>query len=210
MPSETFDHLQPAKKETVTRALLEEFSAHPLAQAQVARIVKAAGISRGAFYTYFNDLQDAYTYLYALALKEVHSPTIVGEDASGGVSRSSSGATCQRRVDAIVAFVLSVRSSKYYRLLANHIVNNESCVDTAPLMRVGAWSAGRGDATQGALGSAGSKPGAQDLNPVQWAVMTLAHEAIKEALAPDAPLRDIAGRLSVALRALVGENGRGV
>ena len=51
---------------------MKEFSTYPLAKAQVARIVKDAGIARGAFYKYFGDLKDAYGYLYSLAMKEVH------------------------------------------------------------------------------------------------------------------------------------------
>ena len=72
MVSETFINLSDEKKQKIAQALLKEFSTYPLAKAQVARIVKDAGIARGAFYKYFGDLKDAYGYLYSLAMKEVH------------------------------------------------------------------------------------------------------------------------------------------
>ena len=68
MPSTTFKNLNRQKKELITNALLTEFSQHSLASAQVARIVKQAGIARGAFYKYFADLTEAYQYLYQVAI----------------------------------------------------------------------------------------------------------------------------------------------
>src|SRR5690625_6567905 len=72
MVSETFINLSDEKKQKIVGALLKEFSTYPLAKAQVARIVKDAGIARGAFYKYFGDLKDSYTYLYGLAMKDVY------------------------------------------------------------------------------------------------------------------------------------------
>lgn len=74
MPTATFKHLPTEKRQRVDRSLLNEFSQHPLATAQVSRIVKDAGIARGAFYKYFQDLPDAYLYLYQKAMKQVHQP----------------------------------------------------------------------------------------------------------------------------------------
>ena len=72
MVSETFKNLSNEKKQKIEKALLKEFSTYPLAKAQVARIVKDAEIARGAFYKYFDDLTDAYQYLYGHAMKEIH------------------------------------------------------------------------------------------------------------------------------------------
>ncbi|OXS99673.1 TetR family transcriptional regulator, partial [Lacticaseibacillus rhamnosus] len=44
----TFQHLDQTKQQRVLAALVTEFSQHPLAQAQVARIVKQADIACGA------------------------------------------------------------------------------------------------------------------------------------------------------------------
>jgi AcrR family transcriptional regulator len=70
MPSSTFINLPDEKRHRIEGALLNEFSSHSLATAQVARIVKDAQIARGAFYKYFEDLTDAYSYMHhRLAIK---------------------------------------------------------------------------------------------------------------------------------------------
>lgn len=73
MPSKTFLNLNPAKKNRITSALLKEFSKYPLSKAQVSRIVKDAEIARGAFYKYFDSLNDAYQYLLNKSLKDIHA-----------------------------------------------------------------------------------------------------------------------------------------
>lgn len=73
MPTTTFENLSAEKRARVTAALLQEFSQHSLAEAQVARIVAAAGIARGAFYKYFADLTDAYRYLYQSLMTNIHT-----------------------------------------------------------------------------------------------------------------------------------------
>ena len=73
MPSQTFLNLKPEKQARIYAALLTEFSTYPLANAQVARIVKDAQIARGAFYKYFMDLADAYQTLWQRALHQLHS-----------------------------------------------------------------------------------------------------------------------------------------
>lgn len=72
MVKATFTRLPEVKKKRVTEALLNEFSHHALTDSQVARIVKDAGIARGAFYKYFDDLTDAYMYLYRIAIQDIH------------------------------------------------------------------------------------------------------------------------------------------
>ena len=62
MVKKTFINLNSAKKQKIEQVMLDEFSNYDLNQANVARIVKEAGIARGAFYTYFDDLEDAYLY----------------------------------------------------------------------------------------------------------------------------------------------------
>lgn len=73
MVKSTFQNLNQGKKKRVTEALIDEFSSYSLANAQVARIVKSSGIARGAFYKYFDDLTDAYEYVYQLVMKDIHT-----------------------------------------------------------------------------------------------------------------------------------------
>ena len=72
MPKQTFLKLNAEKKKRIENALLNEFAHYPLNEAQVARIIKDASISRGAFYKYFDDLTDAYQYLLHQELGHVH------------------------------------------------------------------------------------------------------------------------------------------
>lgn len=115
MPTNTFANLKPAKKEQVRQALLTEFSNHSLASAQVARIVKQAGIARGAFYKYFTDLTDAYQYLYQTAIIEIHTP----------LTRARHLLTAAEYVDQIKAFVSEIDASPYYELMRQHFQTNE-------------------------------------------------------------------------------------
>jgi len=63
MPKETFFNLPEDKRTQVFQAAVEEFAAHPFAQASVNRIVARAGIAKGSFYQYFENKQDLYLYV---------------------------------------------------------------------------------------------------------------------------------------------------
>lgn len=125
MPTTTFTNLPAAKRSRVTAALLTEFSAHSLADAQVARIVKTAGIARGAFYKYFADLTDAYQFLFHTALADIHAgfgPVDAGQFQT------------QRYYDTVAAFVEHVTNSQqYYQLIQRHYAENESLVPPLPV-----------------------------------------------------------------------------
>ena len=47
----------------MVQILLENFYNCHVSQVKVSEIVEAMQMSRGAFYKYFQDLEDAYTYL---------------------------------------------------------------------------------------------------------------------------------------------------
>ena len=117
MVKPTFVNLPQDKKEKITQALLNEFSNHPLAEAQVARIVKEAEIARGAFYKYFEDLSDAYEYLYQLAMKEIHSFVKAPADYQPEIFYQN-----------VVDFINQTQGSKYAKLVKMHMLYNESTV----------------------------------------------------------------------------------
>ena len=73
MVKQTFKNLPSAKRRRIEAVLLEEFSTYPLADAKVSHIVKNANIARGAFYKYFDDLIDAYVYMYHIAIEDIHA-----------------------------------------------------------------------------------------------------------------------------------------
>lgn len=63
MPKQTFFNLSEDKKENLINAAKKEFSRVPLNEALISNIVKSAGISRGSFYQYFDDKEDAFFFL---------------------------------------------------------------------------------------------------------------------------------------------------
>ena len=127
MPSATFENLNLQKKEVITAALLAEFSHHSLASAQVARIVKQAGIARGAFYKYFTDLTEAYTYLYQVAIQEIHTP----------ITRSNHMLAASEYINQIKSFVDEINGSKYRDFMRLHFQTNEGLLrdDTNPQIK---------------------------------------------------------------------------
>ena len=58
MPTERFLKLKDEKKKRILDAAFREFSRVPFQDASINRIIKDAGISRGSFYTYFEDKTD--------------------------------------------------------------------------------------------------------------------------------------------------------
>jgi AcrR family transcriptional regulator len=63
MPKDTFFNLPEKKRESLIHAAEIEFSRVPIYEASIANIVKAAEISRGSFYQYFEGKEDAYYYI---------------------------------------------------------------------------------------------------------------------------------------------------
>ena len=63
MPLPTFFNLPEDKRARVVEALKVEFAARPYARASVDRVIAAAGVSKGSFYQYFENKEDAYAHL---------------------------------------------------------------------------------------------------------------------------------------------------
>lgn len=63
MPKETFFNLEDHKKKTIIDAAKKEFTENELHKARVSNIIKEAGIPRGSFYQYFEDIDDLYYYI---------------------------------------------------------------------------------------------------------------------------------------------------
>lgn len=72
MPKETFLNLPSSKKESIDHILLDVFSEQPMSQVKVSQIVVLMQMSRGAFYKYFKDLEDAYSYVITKYAIKIH------------------------------------------------------------------------------------------------------------------------------------------
>lgn len=72
MPKETFYNLPESKRKLVLEAIKKEFEEHSIKDASVKDIVSALGISRGSFYTYFENLEESYFTILELETIETH------------------------------------------------------------------------------------------------------------------------------------------
>lgn len=70
MPKQTFFNLPEDKRQTLIEAAEKEFSRVPLMKASISNIIKMAGIPRGSFYQYFENIEDLYFYLLNKATKK--------------------------------------------------------------------------------------------------------------------------------------------
>ena len=63
MPTQRFLKLKEEKKQMILEAAAHEFSRVPYSSASINQIIKEADISRGSFYTYFEDKDDLMRYM---------------------------------------------------------------------------------------------------------------------------------------------------
>lgn len=101
----------------MTAALLNEFSHHALTDSQVARIVKDADIARGAFYKYFDDLTDAYMYLYRIAIQDIHINMSPGDKFDPDFF-----------YERVLKFIDETQHSKYEPMMKLHMLQNEAAL----------------------------------------------------------------------------------
>lgn len=71
MPTERFYRLSEEKKRTIQKAAVREFARVPLDKASINQIIREAEISRGSFYTYFEDKWDVLAYIFEESQQEL-------------------------------------------------------------------------------------------------------------------------------------------
>lgn len=69
MPKKMFFNISEEKRKMFIESAMSEFTSKSFEQVSVNTIVKKAGISRGSFYTYFDDLESLFNYLFT-SIKE--------------------------------------------------------------------------------------------------------------------------------------------
>ena len=65
MPTERFNKLPEEKKKAIRDAAMEECIRVPFEKVSINKIIQNAGISRGSFYTYFEDKRDLVRYIFS-------------------------------------------------------------------------------------------------------------------------------------------------
>ena len=78
MPSERFFKLSEDKQQRIIEASMDEFIASGMHDASINRIIKDADISRGSFYTYFEDRNDLFNFIFS-TLKHSSASIILDE-----------------------------------------------------------------------------------------------------------------------------------
>lgn len=76
MPKKTFQNLPATRQAEIRDILLAVFYKKPVSQVKVSEIVTALQMSRGIFYKYFEDLNDAYDYLIHFYAGQIHGEII--------------------------------------------------------------------------------------------------------------------------------------
>lgn len=71
MPTERFHKLIENKKKAIRQAVIDEFSRVPFEKASINQMIQNAGISRGSFYTYFEDKKDVLTYIFSDSIEKL-------------------------------------------------------------------------------------------------------------------------------------------
>lgn len=71
MPRQRFHKLSSEKRQTILTAAAEGFAEHGFESASQNRMIAEAGISKGAFYYYFDDKEDLYATVLTSALERL-------------------------------------------------------------------------------------------------------------------------------------------
>lgn len=85
MPTERFYKLPEEKKKAIREAALEECIRVPFEKVSINKIIQNAGISRGSFYTYFEDKRDVVRYIFsdtADKLKDFWTESVVEHEGN--------------------------------------------------------------------------------------------------------------------------------
>lgn len=118
MPTERFYHLPEEKKESIREAVMEEFIRMPFEKASINQIIQNAGISRGSFYTYFEDKRDVLGYVISdmvERVRQIWDSCLIDND---GDLWESAG--------QILDYSMQMaKEDKMFRMLQNIVVNQD-------------------------------------------------------------------------------------
>ena len=84
MPTERFYRLPEEKRLTIRDAAFKEFARVPIDKVSINQIIKEADISRGSFYTYFEDKWDLLSYIFEESKDRIWSHCFGSLENSGG------------------------------------------------------------------------------------------------------------------------------
>ena len=115
MPTERFNKLPEEKKKAIRDAAMEECIRVPFEKVSINKIIQNAGISRGSFYTYFEDKRDVVRSIFsdtADKLKDFWTTSVV---SNGGDLWSAS----EELLDQAITFA---QKGKTFQMLQSFVL----------------------------------------------------------------------------------------
>lgn len=115
MPTERFNKLPEEKKKAIRDAAMEECIRVPFEKVSINKIIQNAGISRGSFYTYFEDKRDVVRHIFsdtADKLKDFWTTSVV---SNGGDLWSAS----EELLDQAITFA---QKGKTFQMLQSFVL----------------------------------------------------------------------------------------
>ena len=115
MPTDRFNKLPEEKKKAIRDAAMEECIRVPFEKVSINKIIQNAGISRGSFYTYFEDKRDVVRYIFsdtADKLKDFWTTSVV---SNGGDLWSAS----EELLDQAITFA---QKGKTFQMLQSFVL----------------------------------------------------------------------------------------
>lgn len=116
MPKQTFFNLPEDKRQTLIEAAQREFSKVPLMKASVANIIKMAGIPRGSFYQYFENIEDLYRYL-------LHKETKKRKEYFISLLKKHHGDLIETVTEMYYSFLVEIPDEEEQTFLKNTMLN---------------------------------------------------------------------------------------
>ncbi len=84
MPTERFYRLPEAKRQVIREAAIAEFARVPFDKASINQIIRGADISRGSFYTYFEDKEDLLGFVLEGSFDQMQELCMKELEENGG------------------------------------------------------------------------------------------------------------------------------
>ena len=121
MPTERFYRLPEEKKRTIRDAAFKEFARVPIDKVSINQIIKEADISRGSFYTYFEDKWDVLSCIFEESKDRVWASCYESLNDSGG----NLWFMLERLLDKILEFCSGKEKFEFIRHVMSHAGSEE-------------------------------------------------------------------------------------
>ena len=116
MPSERFYRLSEEKRKNICEAAIKEFARVTNDRVSINQIIKNANISRGSFYTYFEDKWDVLSYIF----EDSHQKFILLMKKSLEESRGDLWSALQDVMESMLLFCSTRSNFEFLKNIMSH------------------------------------------------------------------------------------------